>query len=142
MELTRTQEEFIEMNPSAAMITIGEDGFAKAVRVGIAVIDGEVWSSGTAERVRTDRLREDPRCTLFVFGPGYEALTLEGHISLIEGSEAVDESVQLFRQMQDRPQGSLSWYGEELDEDRFRQTMVDQQRLIYVLDVMRAYGVE
>ena len=142
MELTSTQQEFIESNPSAAMITAGEDGFAKAVRVGVAVIDGEIWSSGTAERIRTDRLREDPRCTLFVFGPGYEALTVEANVSLIEGSDAVDKSVLLFRQMQGRPEGTLSWFGEELDEESFRRAMVDQKRLIYVFEAVGAYGVE
>lgn len=142
MELTSTQQEFIESNPSAAMITVGEDGFAKAVRVGVAVIDDEIWSSGTAERIRTDRLREDPRCTLFVFGPGYEALTVEANVSLIEGSDAVGKSVRLFRQMQGRPEGTLSWFGEELDEESFQRAMVDQKRLIYVFEAVGAYGVE
>lgn len=142
MELTSTQKDFIASNRSAAMITVGDDGFAKAVRVGVAVIDGQVWSSGTVDRVRTDRLRKDPKCTLFVFGPGYEALTLEANVSLIEGVDAVGKSVRLFRQMQGRPEGPLSWYGEELDEESFRRTMVDQKRLIYVFDVVNAYGVE
>lgn len=142
MELTSTQQEFIDSNRSAAMITVGEDGFAKAVRVGVAVVDGRVWSSGTADRVRTDRLREDPRCTLFVFGPGHQALTLETMVSLIEGSEAIGESVRLFRQMQGRPEGPLTWYGEELDEESFRRAMVDQKRLIYAFAVVNTYGVE
>ncbi len=142
MELTSTQREFIESNRSAAMITVGEDGFAKAVRVGVAMVDGQLWSSGTADRVRTDRLREDPRCTLFVFGPGYEAMTIEANVSLIEGSAAVGKSVSLFRHMQGRPDGPLLWFGEELDEESFRRAMVDQKRLVYVFDVINAYGVE
>lgn len=142
MELTGTQREFIESNRSAAMITVGEDGFAKAVRVGVAMVDGQLWSSGTADRVRTDRLREDPRCTLFVFGPGYEAMTIEANVSLIEGSAAVGKSVSLFRHMQGRPDGPLLWFGEELDEESFRRAMVDQKRLVYVFDVINAYGVE
>jgi hypothetical protein len=142
MELTSSQREFIESNRSAAMITVSEDGFAKAVRVGVAIVDGQVWSSGTAERVRTNRLRRDPRCTLFVFGPGHEALTIEAKVSLIEGSDAVGKSVSLFRQMQGRPDGPLAWYGEEQDEESFRRTMVDQKRLIYVFDVINSYGVE
>lgn len=142
MELTSTQKEFIESNPAAAMITVGDDGYAKAVRVGVAMIDGKVWSSGTADRVRTERLRDDPHCTLFVFGQGYEALTLETKVSIIEGSDAVGESVRLFRTMQGRPEGPLMWYGQELDEESFRRAMVDQRRLIYVFDVVNAYGVE
>lgn len=142
MELTSTQRKFIESNPSAAMITVGADGYAKAVRVGVALVDDQIWSSGTADRVRTDRLRDDPRCTLFVFGSGYEALTLETDVSIIDGDDAVDESVRLFRTMQNRTDGPLMWFGQEVDEESFRQSMIDQRRLIYVFDVVNAYGVE
>ena len=93
MQLTSGQREFIESNPSAAMITIGGDGYAKAVRVGVAIVDGNLWSSGTLDRLRTWRLRQDPRCTLFVFGSGYDALTLETVVTIIEGGGAVPRSV-------------------------------------------------
>jgi hypothetical protein len=141
MELTSTQKTFIELNRSAAMITVGDDGYAKAIRVGVAVIDGRIWSSGTVDRVRTGRVRHDPRCTLFIFGSGYETLTLETKVSIIEDNEAVDGSVRLFREMQGRPEGPLTWYGRELGEEDFRQAMVEERRLIYVLTPVKAYGV-
>ena len=50
-------------------------------------------------------------------------------------------SVRLFRVMQDKPEGPLSWFGGELGDDAFRQTMVDEGRLIYEFDVTRAYGM-
>ena len=61
MSLTESQRTFLENNNAAAMITIAEDGMPKAVRVSIALIDGKLWSSGTQDRIRTDRLRRDPR---------------------------------------------------------------------------------
>lgn len=141
MQLTSGQRDFIQANASAAMITVGEDEYAKAVRVGICVVGDRIWSSGTQSRVRTERLREDPRCTLFVFGPGHEALTLETTVGIIEGSDVAGKSVELFRTMQDRPSGSLMWFGEELDEESFRRAMVDQRRVIYDFTLVNAYGV-
>ena len=141
MALTETQKQFIRENPSAAMITVGDDEYPKAVRVGVTIVGDRLWSSGTRDRVRTTRLRSDPRCTLFVFGPGHEALTIETTVDIIEGSEAVAKSVDLFRTMQDRPHGPLMWFGDEMDEESFRRAMVDQRRLIYDFTVVNAYGV-
>lgn len=140
MQLTAGQKTFLEANRSAAMITIGSDG-PKAVRVGVALVEGRLWSSGTVDRIRTWRLRQSPNCTLFVFGPGHEALTLETEVTIIEGGEAAPRSVDLFRAMQGRPVGPLMWFGDELDEESFRRRMIDQKRLIYEFDVINAYGV-
>jgi Pyridoxamine 5'-phosphate oxidase len=141
MPLSTSESEFIGAHPSAAMITVGADGLAKAVRVGVAVVDGRVWSSGTRDRVRTGRLRQDPRCTVFVFDAGFSWLALEGTVSILDGPDAPDLNLRLFRQMQGRPSGPLSWFGGELDEDAFLQAMADEQRLIYELDVGRTYGM-
>lgn len=141
MSLTAEQREFLDTNRSGAMITIGGDGMPKAVRVGVALVDGRIWSSGTQERVRTRRLRGDPRCTLFVFEAGWNALTLETTVELLEGDEVADQSVRLFRVMQGRPEGPLMWFGEELDEDAFRQAMIEGRRLIYEFHVHKAYGL-
>ena len=78
MPLTEIQRTFLENNSAAAMITIAKDGMPRAVRVGVAMVDGKLWSSGTQDRVRTARLRRDPRCTLFVFDKQYSFLTLDG----------------------------------------------------------------
>lgn len=141
MRLSNEQIAFLEANRSAAMITVGDDGQAKAVRVGIVVVDGKIWSSGTRDRVRTARLQGDPRCTLFVFEPGFRALTLETTVVIRDDEDVADQSVRLFRAMQGRPQGPLSWYGAELEEDDFRRSMIDQGRIIYEFTVTRAYGL-
>jgi hypothetical protein len=140
MTLSDDEIEFLRKNRSAAMITVGTDGFAKAVRIGVGLVDGKIWSSGTEGRARTRRLRRDPRCTLFVFEPGFLFLTLETTVTLLDGPEAVEFNVRLFRELQGRPEGPLSWFGGEYDDDRFREIMVEEGRLIYQFDVDRSYG--
>ena len=125
---------------SAAMITIGEGGWPRPVRVGIALVDGKLWSSGTQDRVRTRRLHRDPRCTLFVFDQAFRWLALETTVTILEGPEAAAQNLRLFRVMQDRPDGPLSWFGGELDENAFLQAMAEEHRLIYEFDVHRSYG--
>jgi hypothetical protein len=122
------------------MITIAKDGMPRAVRVGVALVDGKLWSSGTQDRIRTARLRRDSRCTLFVFESGYNFLTLETTVRILDGDDAPQQNLRLFRQMQNRPEGPLNWFGEELDTEAFLQTMVEQQRLIYEFKILRSYG--
>ena len=100
-----------------------------------------LWSSGTQDRVRTSRLRRDPRCTLFVFDQQFSWLTLETTVTLLEGPEAAAQNLRLFRAMQNRPSGSLSWFGGELDEASFLQTMTEEGRLVYEFDITRSYGM-
>jgi len=140
-QLTEAQRTFLENNHAAAMITIGKDGMPRAVRVGVILVDGKLWSSGTADRVRSKRLRHDPRCTLFVFDNTWQALTLETTVKLLEGPDVPAQSVKMFRAMQKRPTGNLMWFGKDLSEEQFLQTMRDESRLIYEFDVKRAYGV-
>jgi Pyridoxamine 5'-phosphate oxidase len=139
--LTEAQLEFLETHHAAAMITVGSDGFAKVARVGIATVDGKLWSSGTATRLRTARLRDDPRCTLYVHDPGHTWLTLETTVMILDGAEAPEQNLQLFRVMQAAPTGPLSWFGGKLDEEAFKERMVAEGRLVYEFDVQRAYGM-
>ncbi|WP_051191522.1 pyridoxamine 5'-phosphate oxidase family protein [Microbacterium luticocti] len=141
MNLSAKDRAFLEATHSAAMITVGADGVPKAVRVGVVVVDGRLWSSGTADRVRTRRLRADPRCTLYVHDAGHGYLTLETTVRVLDGPDAPDLSLRLFRTMQNRPAGPLMWYGKTLDEDAFVAAMIDEKRLVYEFDIHRAYGM-
>jgi hypothetical protein len=141
MALAPTEVSFLGRQHSAAMITIGDSGVPKAVRVGIALVDGKLWSSGTADRVRTRRLRRDPRCTLFVFDQAFSWLALETIVTILDGPEAAAQNLRLFRVMQNRPSGPLSWFGGQLDDDSFLEAMVRERRLIYEFEVRRSYGV-
>jgi hypothetical protein len=105
---------FLEGNPSAAMITIARSGFSRPARVGVALVDGKLWSSGIQRGVRTPRLRRDPRCSVFVFEQGgYAWGALETTVSILEGPDAPTQNLQLFRVMQNRPGGSLAWLGDD-----------------------------
>jgi PPOX class probable F420-dependent enzyme len=141
MSLTESQCAFLENNRSAAMITIAKDGMPRAVRVGVALVDGKLWSSGTQDRVRTARLRRDPRCTLFVFDSNYSFLTLETTVNILDDDNAPELNLRLMRIMQNRPEGPLNWFGKELNTEAFLQTMVEQQRLVYEFQISRAYGM-
>jgi len=141
MNLNDKQRAFLEQTHSAAMITVDAAGVAKATRVGVALIDGRLWSSGTADRVRTRRLRRDPRCTLYVHDAAFSFLTLETTVTILEGPDAPDQHVRLFRLMQGKPDGPLGWFGGQLEEAEFRQRMVEEGRLIYQFDVQKAYGM-
>lgn len=141
MEFSEQQRAFLERNRSAAMIALRRDGTPTAVRVGVALVDGALWSSGTRDRARTRFLRRDPRSTLFVFeGGGFGYLTIESRASILEGPRAPEQSVRLFRVMQNRPTGPLLWQGVERTEEEFLRAMVDEQRLIYAFEPLRVYG--
>ena len=141
MALSNRDRVFLEANHAAAMITVGQDGVAKAARVAVGLVDGRLWSSGTADRVRTRRLRDDPRCTLYVHADTFSFMTLETRVTILEGPDAPAQSVRLFRLLQDRPTGPLGWMTGELEEDAFLAAMVEEQRLLYEFEVTRTYGL-
>jgi hypothetical protein len=139
--LSEKDAEFLADNHAAAMATVGDDGRPKLARVGVALVDGALWSSGTQDRVRTRRLRADPRCTLYVHDQGFSWRALETTVTILDGPDAPRLNLRLFRVMQGKPTGPLSWFGSELDEERFLQTMADEGRLIYEFDVSHSYGL-
>jgi PPOX class probable F420-dependent enzyme len=141
MSLSDADRQFIRENASAAMITIARDGTPKVARVGVALVDDRLWSSSTNERVRTKRLRRDPRCILYVHDAGARWLSLETTVTILDGPDAPGLNLRLMRQMQGKPEGALSWFGRELDEDDFLQLMVDEERVLYEFTVQRAYGM-
>lgn len=140
--------DYLDDHHAAAMITRRPDGSPHAVRCGVALVDGRVWSSGTRARRRTQHLRVDPHCTLFVFGASaddpYSYLTLDTSVSILDGEDAAEFNWQLFAVMQeamDPPAGTLSWNGAPLDHDAFLTAMVQEQRLIQGFTVERSYGL-
>ena len=141
MGLSESELAFLADHHSAAMITVTADGVAKAARVGVALVDGRLWSSGTADRIRTERLRRDPRCTLYLHDPGFAFLVLETTVTILDGPDAPADNLTLFRVMQNRPTGPLSWFGGELEEEEFLERMSAEQRLIYEFEVHRSYGL-
>ena len=128
------------------MITLRRDGSPHAVRVGVALVDDKIWSSGTADRVRTRHLRRDPRSTLIVFGSGREALSIDATVNILEGPDVPELSWKLFSVMQRAmtpapPPEHLMWYGKPKTREEFLQAMIDERRLIYEFDVVREYAL-
>jgi PPOX class probable F420-dependent enzyme len=123
---------FLEEYHGAVMVTLRSDGTPHVARVGVGLVDGKLWSSGTKGRVRTGHLRRDPRATLFVFDPkdAWHWLALETVVTIYDGPDAVDRNLALYRVLA----------GEPDDIDEYRQAMVDEQRLIYEFEITRAYG--
>ncbi|HSP55946.1 MAG TPA: pyridoxamine 5'-phosphate oxidase family protein [Dehalococcoidia bacterium] len=135
---------FLESVHSAAMITYRRDGTAHAVRIGVALVESKLWSSGTQSRLRTRLLRRDPRSTLFVFDNEWRWMTLECTVNILEGPDAPEQNLRLFRVMQ-REMGvegyRILWYGQPKTPEEFLQTMRAEGRLVYEFEVRRAYGM-
>jgi PPOX class probable F420-dependent enzyme len=146
MQLAEKERDFLRQHHAAAMITLKTDGMPHAVRVGVVLVDGTLWSSGTRDRVRTRNLQRDPRAVLFVFEQGFAALTLETRVRILDGPDVPAQSVRLFHEMQrgqqPHPSGeNLMWYGNELTPSEFESAMRAEGRVIYEFDVQRAYGL-
>jgi hypothetical protein len=138
--LSETDISFLTDHHSAAMITVSRAGVAKPSRVSIALVDGKLWSSGTQNRVRTERLRHDPRCTLFVFDAESAWRGLETTVTILDGPDAPQQNLRLFREMFGTPTGPISWFGRDFSDEEFTQAMIDQERLVYEFEVHRSYG--
>ncbi|MDP9223959.1 MAG: PPOX class F420-dependent oxidoreductase [Actinomycetota bacterium] len=123
---------FLEDHHAAVMATIKEDGQPHVARIACGLVEGRLWSSGTQTRARTRYLRRDPRATLFVMDTknAYHWLGLECRVTLLEGPEAVDQNLALYRVLA----------GEPTDIEEYRSAMVTEQRLIYEFEIHRAYG--
>jgi PPOX class probable F420-dependent enzyme len=124
-------EGFLREHHSAIMTTIKGDGAPHVARVGVGLVEGKLWSSGTKTRVRTGNLRRDPRATLCVLhGGGYGWMGIESHVVIHDGPDAVDKNLALYRVLA----------GEPDDMDEYRRAMVAEQRLIYEFSIDRTYG--
>jgi len=122
---------FLETHRDAVMITTKKDGTPHVARVGIGVVEGKLWSSGTQDRVRTKHVRRDPRATLFV--PGDDRghwMGLETRVRILEGPEAPQLNLKLYRVLA----------GEPDDVDEYLEAMVAEKRLVYEFEPLRAYG--
>jgi PPOX class probable F420-dependent enzyme len=148
--LGEAEREFLARNHAAAMVTLRSDGRPHVVRVGVVLVDGKLWSSGLPSRVRTGHLRRDPRAALFVFDASgsnpFGWLGIEATVTILDGADAPEQSVRLFRAMQaDMPKppspGHLYWEMQERTEDEFSDMMREQDRLIYEFDILRTYGL-
>jgi PPOX class probable F420-dependent enzyme len=143
MDFSDEERAFLEQNHSAAMITLRPDGTPHAVRCGVALVEGKLWSSGVPGRARTRHLRRDPRATVFVFDARWAYVSIESRARIIEGPQGAEMNLRLFQVMQAaRPDpDKLMWNGKELPLDEFLEAMRAEQRLIYEFEPQRTYGL-
>ncbi|MBA3349949.1 MAG: PPOX class F420-dependent oxidoreductase [Actinobacteria bacterium] len=126
-------QRFLDGNHGAIMTTLKKDGTPHVARVGVGLVEGRLWSSGTQKRVRTAHIRRDPRATLCVLSERspWEWLGLETTVTILNGPEAVEQNLALYRALAGEP--------EDLDE--YRRAMAAEERLIYEFAIRKAYGM-
>ncbi|MGY4713112.1 hypothetical protein ACXDF8_26805, partial [Mycolicibacterium sp. CBM1] len=129
----------------AAMITVGTDGRPKVAKMEPAVVDGRLLSVGHRHKVRTQRLRRDPRATLFYDAPGPTWLCVETTVEILDTPTTPADIVAFMRLREHRPEGLLAWHGDngveiELTETEFEQTMRDEGCVLYLFRIDRTYG--
>lgn len=125
--------EFLETNHHAIMTTLRKDGTPHVARMDVGLVDGKLWSSGTQTRVRTKHVRRDPRAALAVldFETGYRWLGLECKVTILDGDDAPELNLKLYRTIAKEPD----------DVDEYLEAMVKEERLIYEFEVVKAYGM-
>lgn len=125
--------EYLEHNHAAVMTTIKKDGGPHAARMDVGLVRGKLWSSGTQTRVRTKHVRRDPRAALTVldFSQPYRWLGLECKVTILEGPDAPELNLELYRTIAKEPD----------DVDEYLEAMVQEQRLIYEFEIVKSYGM-
>jgi PPOX class probable F420-dependent enzyme len=113
------------------MTTLKADGTPHVARIGVGLVDGKLWSSGTLDRARTKHVRRDPRSTLFVWDTknGQAWMGLETVVT-IRQDDPVEDNLRLYRALA----------GEPDDLEEYRAAMVAEKRIIYEFDIKKAYG--
>lgn len=124
--------EFLTKHHHAVMTTVKKDGMPHVARIDVGLVDGRLWSSGTQTRVRTKHLRRDPRAALIVldFEGGYQWLGLECEVKILEGPDAPELNLKLYRTIAKEPD----------DVAEYLEAMVEEQRLIYEFEILESYG--
>ncbi len=113
------------------MVTLRPDGSPHVVRVGVGLVEGKLWSSGTRTRVRTSHLRRDPRAALCVLGSSpWSWLGIEGRVTIHDGPDAPERNLALYRVLA----------GEPDDVEEYLEAMRREGRLVYEFAIQRAYG--
>ena len=121
---------FLEENNTAIMVTVRPNGTAHVARVSCGLVDGKLWSSGNASRVRTRHLRTNPNATVCVFARDRRWIGIEAVVTIHEGPDAPQKALALQRATGREPE----------DVDGFLKNMAAQNRIIYEFEPNRIYG--
>jgi hypothetical protein len=138
---------FINRCPDAAMITLRPNGSAHTARIELAILDGQVCATGSAQLVRIRHLRDDPRCSLFVFSDHPWWLGLETEAAVADGRAAGHRLVRFLRARHPgTAPGMVTAHDDGLGADRpFTESdyldHAEQNDLVLVtFEIVRSYG--
>ena len=126
--------EFLEKNHDCVMTTLKKDGTPHVARVGVGLVDGKLWSSGTNTRARTKHVKRDPRATLMVMAHSrYEWLGLETEVKIIDDSDGtIAENLALYRVIAGKDPDDMADY---------ERGMRDEERIVYEFHIKGSYGM-
>jgi PPOX class probable F420-dependent enzyme len=128
MEIAKALEMIASGGPGV-LGTIAADGRPHLSVVTGVVVEGSVWISLTADRVKAKNLRRDPRAT-FLHGLGPWA-AVEGTVRFHEGDDVLERLRLYYRTAR----------GEHPDWDDYDRAMREEHRFIAELVPERAYGL-
>ncbi len=120
-----------------SVIAITPSGRPHLTNIGYVLGSDDVARiSITDTRAKTRYLRADPRASLYAVGDDFwhwvvlEGEATVGPVAQAPDDEAVEQLIDLYRAIA----------GDHQNWDEFRQSMVDDQRLVLSLRFTRAYG--
>jgi len=128
---------FASARNQGVVVTIGGSGRPQLSNIIFQLADGTARISVTDDRAKTRNLRRDPRVSLYVPGDTFwQWVVLEGTAELSAVAAApddpvVEELVEMYRNVQ----------GDHPNWSEFRQSMVDDRRLVMRVRPGRAYGL-
>ena len=128
---------YVRARRQGVLVSLKADGRPQLSNIVFGVDDGTIRVSATAARAKTRNFRRDPRGSLHVTDDDFGTYcVIEGAVKVTPvaaepGDATSDALVDYYR--------SLS--GEHPDWDEYRQTMIDESRLLLLLRPNRAYGM-
>ena len=136
--MTDKVREFVGRNTRAVLTTFRASGAAQMSVVLVGLYgDGPAFST-PADRAKLHNLKRDPRCSLLVSKDdwwGY--LVLEGHARIISSDNTDAEELRLALREVFR---GASGGEEHPNWEEFDQAMVDERRVVIVVEPERVYG--
>lgn len=133
-----TALDFIKDHRDGVLTTLKRDGRPQLSTIWYAAFaDGTIRISATADRAKTVNLRRDPRASLWVNGGDFGRYVVVDAGATVTptaeepGDATVAALIDLYRAIrgEDHP-----------DWDEYRAAMVDQRRVVLVLNPTHAYG--
>ena len=123
--------EYVRQNSHAVLSTVKKDGTPQMSPVAVAVdAQGRVVVSSRETAFKTKNLRRDPRAWLCVMPDAFYGrwVQLEGMVDVLSLPEALEPLVDYYRAVA----------GEHDDWDEYRRAMVDEQRCLLRVELVRA----